>query len=388
MMRTDWIDCHLEDVLTLKRGYDLPRQNRTIGEVPIVSSSGISGYHDVPKVKGPGVVTGRYGTLGEVFFVACDFWPLNTALYVQDFKGNDQRFIAYFMQALDLGNRSGAAAVPGLNRNDLHRLAVRKPPLPTQSKIAAILSAYDDLIENNTRRIKTLEEMAEALYREWFVHFRFPGHEKVSRVDSPPGEIPKGWRAKQLRELAQYINRGIGPQYDENAPGLVINQKCIRDGRLTLDAARRQSKKVPPEKLVRFGDILINSTGIGTLGRVAQVYEDLSHCTVDSHVTIVRPANEFSVDFLGLALIGMETHFDHLGAGSTGQTELSRELVSSSAVLVPPAELQKEFSEIVGPLRHAAIIDFKKMRNLRRTRDLLLPKLVSGEIDVSNLDIR
>jgi type I restriction enzyme S subunit len=317
-------------------------------------------------------------------------FPDSIVGFVADPEKAEVRFVNYCINVMKLRMQSISRGTTqdNLSVDKLLSFDFCVPDVTIQRKIAAILSAYDDLIENNTRRIKILEEMAQALYREWFVHFRFPGHEKVKMVDSPSGEIPNGWHAKQLRELAQYINRGISPQYDENASGLVINQKCIRDGRLTLDAARRQSKKVPPEKLVSFGDILINSTGIGTLGRVAQVYEDHSDCTIDSHVTIVRPANEFSVDFLGLTLIGMETHFDHLGAGSTGQTELSRELVSNSEVLTPRMELQKKFSEIVRPLRLAVIVESKQMRNLRRTRDLLLPKLISGEIDVSNLDIR
>ncbi|HVH25568.1 MAG TPA: restriction endonuclease subunit S [Vicinamibacterales bacterium] len=136
--------CHLGDVVRLKRGYDLPRQDRRPGPFPIVSSSGVTGHHSEPKVKGPGVVTGRYGTLGEVFYVEEDFWPLNTSLYVEDFKGNDPRFITYFMRQLDFGTRDAAGAVPGVNRNHLHAMTVRVPPLVVQRRIASILSAYDD----------------------------------------------------------------------------------------------------------------------------------------------------------------------------------------------------------------------------------------------------
>ena len=125
-MRT-WRDATLGDVCELKRGYDLPAAQRERGAVPIVSSSGISGFHSVAKVHGPGVVTGRYGTLGQVFFLQEDFWPLNTALYVRDFKGNDPRFVAALLESLDLGRNDGASAVPGVNRNQLHGLAVVVP---------------------------------------------------------------------------------------------------------------------------------------------------------------------------------------------------------------------------------------------------------------------
>ena len=166
----------LGEFITLKRGYDLPSNMRVHGHVPVVSSSGTTGYHNVAKVEGPGVITGRYGTLGEVFFVADSFWPLNTSLYVQDFKGNDPKFSAYFLKTVLAKRSSDKAAVPGVNRNDLHRLSVRVTrDTGKQKTIASILSTYDDLIENNQRRIRLLEQTARLLYKEWFVHLRFPG---------------------------------------------------------------------------------------------------------------------------------------------------------------------------------------------------------------------
>ena len=183
-----WRECLLGDVMNLKRGYDLPHGSRSTGVFPVVSSSGVTDHHSEAKVKGPGVVTGRYGTLGQVFYIESDFWPLNTSLYVQDFKGNDPRFISYFLGTLNLGSQNAAGAVPGVNRNHLHAMDVRVPPLPVQQRIAGILSAYDELIENSHRRIRILEAMARALYREWFVHFRFPGHD----APSSPTLLPEG----------------------------------------------------------------------------------------------------------------------------------------------------------------------------------------------------
>ena len=144
-----------------------------------------------------------------------------------------------------------------------------------QQQIAIVLTSYDDLIENNEKRIKLLEEIAQRLYTEWFVKFRFPGHEKVKMVDSGTsfGMIPEGWEIKQLISLAKYLSRGISPLYHEEGESLVINQKCIRNKRFDLDLSKEQQrKKIPLEKQVSFGDILINSTGVGTLGRVAQIY--------------------------------------------------------------------------------------------------------------------
>ncbi|MGH7827905.1 MAG: restriction endonuclease subunit S [Candidatus Binatia bacterium] len=376
-----WRECKLGDVINLKRGYDLPRQDRTPGPYPIVSSSGITDYHEKAKVKGPGVVTGRYGTLGEVFYVEDDFWPLNTSLYIEDFKGNDPRFISYFLRQLNFGSRNAAGAVPGVNRNHLHAMKVRLPSPGLQRRIAGLLSAYDDLIENNQRRIKILEEMARSLYREWFVNFRFPGQEKFPLIDSPLGSVPKGWEVEKLGDLTAYLNRGLSPSYDENGGSIVINQKCIRDQRLSLEPARRQTKQIPPDKRVRFGDVLINSTGVGTLGRVAQVYEELGDCTVDSHVTIARPNDQICLDFFGCTLLVQQETFDRLGAGATGQTELSRTSIANVDLVVPPIEIQDRFGVIVRPMRTAAMTYTKQIQNLRRTRDLLLPRLLSGQLE-------
>ena len=171
----NWKVCMLGDVMTLKRGHDLPEKNRQPGNVPVVSSSGITGYHNSPKADPPGVVTGRYGTLGEVFFVEEPFWPLNTALYVIDFKENDPRFVAYLLQNTLRNYQSEKAAVPGVNRNVLHTLPVRAPSLADQVTIAGILSAYDDLIENNRRRMELLEEKCTVAVPRVVRPFSLPG---------------------------------------------------------------------------------------------------------------------------------------------------------------------------------------------------------------------
>ncbi|WP_395793684.1 restriction endonuclease subunit S [Aquimonas sp.] len=194
-----WKPCNLGDVLTLQRGHDLPDRVRVDGDVPVVSSSGVTGRHSVAKAEPPGVVTGRYGTIGEVFFLAESYWPLNTALYVVDFKGNDPKFCAYLLRSVLKNYRSEKAAVPGVDRRVLHLLKVAAPARREQVRIASVLSAYDDLIENNRRRIALLEESARLLYREWFVHLRFPGHEHIKIVDG----LPDDWTSQAFGQVAE-----------------------------------------------------------------------------------------------------------------------------------------------------------------------------------------
>ena len=169
----------LGEMLTFQRGFDITKKEQDPGPYSVISSSGPNSTHSQWKVKGPGVVIGRKGTLGTFFYSERDFWPHDTTLWVKDFHGNDAKFAYYFIQTLHLEQYDCGASNPTINRNHIHGLQVSYPELEVQRRIVSILSAYDDLIENNTRRIKILEEMAQTLYREWFVNFRFPGHEKV-----------------------------------------------------------------------------------------------------------------------------------------------------------------------------------------------------------------
>ena len=210
-----WHACTLGEVVKLQRGHDLPERVRVAGSVPVVSSSGVTGWHNVAKAEPPGVVTGRYGTIGEVFFIDEPYWPLNTALYAVDFKGNDPRFVAYLLRSTLRNYQTEKAAVPGVDRNVLHRLPVKSANRPTQQRVVEVLSAYDDLIESNRKRIALLQEAARLLYREWFVHLRFPGHEHVKIVDG----VPEGWERSTVGALLE-LQYGKALKESDRIPGL------------------------------------------------------------------------------------------------------------------------------------------------------------------------
>jgi type I restriction enzyme S subunit len=303
---------------------------------------------------------------------------------VKDFKGNNPRFVAYLLSTLPLAELNSGAAQPSLNRNFVYPLRVRIPCPSIQRRIVSILGAYDDLIEVNRRRIALLEDMARRLFEEWFVRFRFPGHEGSVIVETPDGPpLPERWVRHTIGELSAYLSRGIAPKYDETAPTLVVGQKCIRDQRLSLDPARKQSRSAPREKLVKPGDVLINSTGVGTLGRVAQAESVPDGLTVDTHVTIVRPREELDRDFFGLALLRIEPLFERMGAGATGQTELNRTRIANVMIAVPPESLQARFGHQARPLRVLSCQLAAQNDLLAASRDLLLPRLISGELSVA-----
>jgi type I restriction enzyme S subunit len=260
----------------------------------------------------------------------------------------------------------------------VYRVKVSIPTIDVQRKIASAIAQYDALIENNRRRIALLEKAAGLLYEEWFVRFRFPGHEHTKFVN----DLPEGWKRMRVGDATGFMNRGITPVYDDEASCLVINQKCIRGGRLETDFARRQSKKVPEAKLVQFGDVLINSTGEGTLGRVAQVLEDLGKCTVDSHLTILRPKHEIGLHLFGMALKQREVYLSGQGRGATNQTELSKDTIGQLTLDVAPSELSEEFEAKAEAFQKAIVTLVAQNKILATARDLLLPRLMSGEVEV------
>ena len=280
------------------------------------------------------------------------------------------------VKSADTGASSGRENVSKSNFSKIQVLATLD--IKEQERIAGILDGYDSLIENNQRRITLLDESARLLFREWFVNLRFPGFESAPLTLG----IPEGWSKTAIAEQTTFLNRGITPAYNESAPGLVINQKCIREGRLSMLPARRQSKEVKPERLIQKGDVLINSTGAGTLGRVAQVRSPVENCTVDTHVTIARPIGKEWATYFGQALLSLEPTFSAMGKGATNQLELNRADIGAIEIWRPPEAVALDFHELVWPMLEHAENLLSANQKLVEARDALLPKLMSGEIQV------
>jgi type I restriction enzyme S subunit len=341
------------------------------------------------KVRAPGVVTGRYGTLGQVFFIEQDFWPLNTSLYVQDFKGNDPRFIAYFLGTLSFGSQNAAGAVPGVNRNHLHAMAVCLPPLPVQRRIASILSAYDDLIENSQRRIKILESMARALYREWFVHFRFPGHENHPRVASPLGEIPEGWEVKAVANSFEISGGGTPSRKDERywecgtiqwfSPSDLTGAGTMfmddSGDHITELGLAESSARLFPARSVML-------TSRATIGAIA--INTQQACTNQGFITCL-PNEHVPLYFVFHWVTENVPTFQRMASGATFK-EISRGVFKTIDFLQPPGRVVLKFESTVAPLAEQVLSLQRQVQNLRRTRDLLLPRLLSGQIALDELE--
>lgn len=270
------------------------------------------------------------------------------------------------------------AALPRIILKDFINFKIIIPPLPTQHKIASILSTYDDLIENNIQRIRILEKIAQMIYREWFVHFRFPGHEKVRMVDSPLGKIPEGWEVKRLEELA-YLVMGQSPKsefYNEEGNGLPFHQGVKDFGH------RFPTNRVYctiENRIAEKGDILFSVRA--PVGRMNITHEKV---VIGRGLSAIRSKNGYQC-ILFQQLKEKFKEEDAMGGGTIFKAVTKKDMQDIQLVKAPE-ETVDELEELLIPIfRHLEIMTSKN-KYLRQSRDLILPKLISGEIDVEQLD--
>ena len=276
-------------------------------------------------------------------------------------KDFDAKFLMYALLAPEAQSQmklsAAGAAQPKLGIYKINEIKVPVPPLPEQRRIAGILSAYDDLIENSQRRIRILESMARALYREWFVHFRYPGHESVPRVDSPLGPIPQGWQVKKLGDVLE-LNYGKA-----------LKKEDRRDGEFPVYGS---------SGIVGHHDTaLVKGPGIivGRKGNVGSVF----WCVEDFFVIDTAYFVTSSLPLRYLFYVVPTLNFLNSDAAVPG---LSRNQAYTLEILVPPAALLTKFCELADKFERQAATLHRQIQNLRQTRDLLLPRLLSGQVEL------
>ncbi|MEZ5376966.1 MAG: restriction endonuclease subunit S [Acidimicrobiales bacterium] len=381
----------LDDLVRLKRGYDLPSRDRRHGDIPILGSFGVTGWHDTPKIAGPGVTVGRSGaSIGVATYHDGPCWPLNTALYVQDFKGNDPRYVYFVLDAINFGAFNSGAAQPSLNRNYLGSIDVWRPSIELQRRVSRALGAFDDLIENNRRRIAILEEMARLLYREWFVHFRYPGHEDIELADSELGPVPEGWEIAPTGDVFDSVGGGTPSKkessyWDEGDIDWFTPSDLTKSGAVFMfrstDRINRLGLKKSSAKLFPAGSVMMTSRA--TVGEIAIAACEAA--TNQGFITCV-PNHRVSTEYLYLWLHSQVGSFLQLAGGATFK-ELRKSDFRDYRIALPPETLMRSFDEVALPQFDLIANLIQQNRILRECRDLLLPRLVSGELDVSELDL-
>lgn len=425
-MTSKWVKMRLGDFIELKRGYDLPKKSRSAGPIPLVSSAGVSDHHSEAKVRGPGVVTGRYGTIGDVFYIEEDFWPLNTTLYVRDFKGNDPRFTYYFLKTIDYLQFSDKAAVPGVNRNHLHMAEISVPKsVKEQRRIASILSSLDDKIDANDRINQTLEQMAQAIFKSWFVDFEpvkakiaaleaggseedallaamqaisGKGEEELTRLqaeqpeqyaelrataelfpsamqDSELGEIPEGWGVSDFGAVSKC--------FDRNRIPLSKRQREQRQGSIPYYGATSVMDYVD-EPIFDGVYLLLGEDGSVLKGDGSPFTQYIwGKSWVNNHAHVLQGANGVSTEQLYF-FIGMQNITPYV-TGAV-QLKLNQKNMNSIPFIKATNALNTMFSVLIAPMFGLRRKLTDENSSLTEVRDGLLPRLLSGELSVSDAE--
>ncbi len=367
--------------VSLNRGFDLPDDKIIEGKYPVIASTSIKAYHNQYKVKAPIVVTGRSGSLGKVQYVDEDGWPLNTALYAKDFHCNNPKYVYYFLQTMHLERYNAGVGVPTLNQNHLHSLKILIHDLPTQQKIASILSAYDNLIQNYKKQIEALQTAASELYKEWFVRFRFPGWQNAKFENG----IPVGWKIERIGNVGEVIGGGTPSTeneeyWDGEIPWLSpvdlsdnTNVYVSRGGKnITKLGLQKSSAKMMPKDTV-----LLSSRA--PVGYVALAKNPI--CTNQGFKSVVCNTSLIQPIYLYYYFRMNKNYLQSIAGGATFP-ELSGSMMKKLKVLLPPMKVQQEFSKRAKIFIEKAELLSEQITNLTLQRDLLLPRLMSGKLEV------
>jgi type I restriction enzyme S subunit len=346
------------------------------------------------------IVFGRKGTVERHAFIKEKHrnWFQGTDCLRVRLNGEelDSRFFSYYLltdyhKKWIMLQSSHGATMTSLNQGIISRIQLKAPEINEQRRIASILSAYDDLIENNMQRIKILEEMARWIYHELFVEFKAPGI-KLRKATSEEKKVtgkdvfPKEWKLDKNENLCTNIIRGVTPKYLKGSHRYVINQKANRGSFIDTSELKHLDPylEVPVEKYAQYGDLLLNSLGEGTIGRVHFYSEQDKQWAVDQHMTIFRAKSPATTTYLYFVLSSDQgqRRLAELKTGGTNMTMLNISALREFKVLLPPKDFIIELWSSISLLFSVKQNLILRNRNLHQTRDLLLPKLISGEVEV------
>ena len=378
----EWKEVRLGDILNFRRGHDLPHSAMKPGNIPVAGSNGVIGYHDTATPIKPILTIGRSGNVGKPYFYE-EAWAHNTTLYVDDFKGNDPKFLYYLCQTMPFANFGGGSAVPTLNRNHIHPLETKIPvKVEDQRRIASILSSLDRKIELNNKINADLEEMAQAIFKNWFVDFEPFKDGKF--VDSELGMIPEGWKVGTIGDIVEFQNGFTfsSKDFSENGEYKIITIKSVQDGCLVTEGSSKVTEyptKMPAYCKLQSGDILLSLTG--NVGRCCLVTE--TNLLLNQRVAKIK-AKECYDNSFSYALFRLKETKELLISISRGtaQANLSPVEASKLPMVIPSEDARKSFSMISDSIMNKIISIHIENSRLSLLRDTLLPRLMSGELEV------
>lgn len=349
----------LSDAITLQRGFDLPTPQRRSGKYPVVASTGTTTTHHKAKVKGPGVVIGRSGSIGGGQYIEKDFWPLNTTLWVKDFKGNNELFIYYLLKSIDFSSFNAGGAVPTLNRNHLSMLKVSIPSRDEQDDIANILGTIDEKIELNRKMNETLEQIGQALFRHYF-------------IVNPES---KTWPIGKLKDLFDVVmgQSPPGSSYNEQGDGIVFYQGRAEFG---IRFPNQRLSTTEPKRRAKRGDVLLS-----VRAPVGDINQATENCCVGRGLAAISHKQSL-VSYGYYFMKSLQTELGEYNAEGTVFGAINGNTLKSLSVKTPPSDLQEKFNGLAASLDNQVWKNSEELNNLASLRDLLLPRLISGKIKV------
>ncbi len=377
----DWYDHRWGDLATLEYGKGIRDYADASGEFPVYGTNGQIGWHDEALWHAPGVVIGRKGAYRGVHYSGRPFFVIDTAFYLKPKVDFDMRWAYYQLLTQDINGLDSGSAIPSTSRDDFYRLAVLVPPLSTQRRIAEILGRLDDKIEVNRRINRTLERMAQALYRHWFVDFA--PFRDGEFVESEVGLAPRGWEVITLDELVEIEANVINPQshpeevfdhysipaYDEQRLPVAESGAAVKSGKYLI-----QSKRVLVSKL---------NPATPRVWTVFDAKDRRSFTSTEFIHYICRSPSTWSFVNGYLRSQAFLDEFRAHVAGTTGSRQRVPPRVTMSFKLVkPPADVLRAFDELVGPYLVLIQRNLEEGQVLAAIRDYLLPRLLAGEVEV------
>ncbi|MDO7494631.1 restriction endonuclease subunit S [Acinetobacter baumannii] len=360
---SDWFKCTLGEFVYFQRGHDLPKTQMQMGKFPVAGSNGIIGYHNLATTKGPGITIGRSGNIGTPKFYKDDFWAHNTVLYVKNFNGNHPLFAYYFLKTIDFIGFNTGSAVPTLNRNHIHELEINIPTLPEQKVIASVLSSLDDKIDFLHGQNKTLEAMAETLFRQWFIEDESINDVAINELIefNPKRTLAKGTQATYL-EMA-----GLSTQ-NFNATGYYIRE--FSSGTKFIQQDTLLARITPCLENGKSGYVtFLNENEVGWGSTEYIVMRPKAH--LHPLMAYVLTRNQ---DFRDYAEGCME--------GSSGRQRVNVDHLKEYKIGNPSHPVIQKFNDYLKSIESKLIYNSKQIQTLEKLRDTLLPKLMSGEVRV------
>lgn len=389
--------CKLGKILELQRGYDLPSSQMEKGDILVAGSNGVIGYHNEARSNHPCITVGRSGSVGKVHYYEQATWAHNTALFVKDFKGNDPKYLYYFLKNLHLDKMfdKGSSVVPSLDRKVVHSLNVPcHKDIDCQKRIAAILSKIDRKIELNRAINQNLEAMAKQLYDYWFVQFDFPNEEgkpykssggKMVWNEKLKREIPEGWNIFLIKDIATTYSGGTPKstniEYYDNGEIAWINSGELNSPIITktTNYITKCGLENSSAKLYPSNSILVAMYG-ATAGKVSLLtFEACSNQAVCG----VIPTIENMLYYVYFHISSLYSHFITLSTGSA-RDNISQDTIKNILLPIPTRNILKLFDEKIGSIYQTIVNNYQQIDSLTKQRDELLPLLMNGQVSVNS----